>query len=458
MIPEVFLKRMELFLGAEEYEKFRRAMAQKPEKGVRVNTALIPVEEFQKMTDLPLMQGEFANESFRLINSDLAVGKTPEHIAGLIYVQEPSASSAVTVLDPQPGEYILDLCAAPGGKTTQIAAKLNGNGLVWANEYVKSRIPALLSNIERMDLPNTVVSNAHPSKLQAELFGCFDRVLVDAPCSGEGMFRKDPTAVEEWSIAHTQACAVRQEEILSCAADMVRPGGILVYSTCTFSVEENEKVIWNFLNCHADFSLENAHDINPSFPRHALCFEGIPEKIFEKTVRIFPQDGGEGHFVARLKRSGDGVRRKILSHNPTRMEQGDQKILSEFLKTSFPFIIPDKSRFVRIKDYVEFLPEGLDGHPRCSLRAGTVVGKILKNRIIPEHHFFRAFGTKCALCLNLSEDDPRYGAFLNGQEIPVTEDFKGWCTVCWNRYPIGFGKASAGRLKNHYPKGLRINF
>ena len=242
-LPEAFAHRMKEMLG-EEFPAFLAAYEQPHLKGVRVNPLKCAPETLQKAMS-GLRPSPFSPLCF--YSETEKVGTLPLHHAGAFYSQEPSASSAVTVLDPQPGERVLDLCAAPGGKSTQIAACLMGEGLLWSNEIVRSRASILLSNMERMGVKNGVVSSCHPETLCSRLAGFFDKVLVDAPCSGEGMFRRDPQAVAEWSPEHVRACADRQLAILHSAKQAVREGGVLVYSTCTFSPEENEGVIRRFL-------------------------------------------------------------------------------------------------------------------------------------------------------------------------------------------------------------------
>ena len=285
-LPEAFAHRMKEMLG-EEFPAFLAAYEQPHLKGVRINPLKCAPETLLKAMG-GLRPSPFSPLCF--YSETEKVGALPLHHAGAFYSQEPSASSAVTVLDPQPGERVLDLCAAPGGKSTQIAACLMGEGLLWSNEIVRSRASILLSNMERMGVKNGVVSSFHPETLCSRLAGFFDKVLVDAPCSGEGMFRRDPQAVAEWSPEHVRACADRQLAILHSAKQAVREGGVLVYSTCTFSPEENEGVIRRFLEEEPGFVLETP---GVSFGRKADEMDA---------VRIYPMDGGEGHFAAKLRR------------------------------------------------------------------------------------------------------------------------------------------------------------
>ena len=289
-LPESFLQRMQELLG-EEYPAFLAAYDKPHYKGVRLNPLKCTQETLEQHFPGSLRPSPFSPLCF--YSETEKVGSLPLHHAGAFYSQEPSASSAVTLLAPEPGERVLDLCAAPGGKSTQIAGLLKGQGLLWSNEIVRNRATVLLSNMERLGVGNAVVSSCHPETLCSRLTGFFDKVLVDAPCSGEGMFRRDSQAVTEWSEEHVKACAQRQLAILHSAAQAVREGGVLVYSTCTFSPEENEGVIRRFLEEEPAFVLESP---GVSFGRKTEALDA---------VRIYPMDGGEGHFAARLRRVGE---------------------------------------------------------------------------------------------------------------------------------------------------------
>ena len=433
-----FLDRMEALLG-DEYNSFLEYYEGENFRGLRVNTLKCSVEKLKSLIGFELTPTPFCNEGFYIPGGVQSPGNSPLHHCGAFYIQEPSATSAVEMLGVEQGELVLDLCAAPGGKSTQIGAKLNGTGLLWSNEIVKSRANILLSNIERMGISNAVVSNARPDVLCQRLVGRFDRVLVDAPCSGEGMFRKNGSALTEWSPEHVKSCAERQLNILNSAKLALKDGGVLVYSTCTFSTEENEGVITRFLEENPDFLLEDA---GVSFGRPALKY----------ARRIFPMDGGEGHFAARLRKSGQAQKTAPLpsKSNP------DQRVL-EFYDSIFknrPF-----GENIEIKNNkIIILPKNYDidfrGLP--VLRAGVVLGGLVKNRIEPHHSAFTAAkAEQCARVVDFDVNSAEVKAYLHGEEIAVPSSIKGYCAVCVNGMTLGFGKASNGRLKNKYPKGLR---
>ena len=407
---EDFLVRMKSLLGGE-YDSFLKYYEAEHFRGLRVNTLKCTPEKLKELVGFELKPTPFCPNGFYIPGEVQSLGNSPLHHCGAFYIQEPSATSAAEMLGVEEGDFVLDLCAAPGGKSTQIGAMLNGTGLLWSNEIVRNRANILLSNIERMGISNAVVSNAHPEQLCERLAGRFDKVLVDAPCSGEGMFRKNGEAQTEWSVEHVRSCAERQLHILDSAKKALRPGGVLVYSTCTFSREENEGVISRFLDKNPDFVLE---DPGVSFGRPTM----------EHARRIFPMDGGEGHFAARLRKKGESGRISV----PVNTSKADSAILDFYdsLFVNRPF----GENITVLKDKIIILPKNYqpaDGVP--VLRAGVILGEIVKRRFEPHH--------------------------LHGEEIDVPSDVKGYCTVCVDGMTVGFGKASNGRLKNKYPKGLR---
>lgn len=435
-----FLLRMKSLLG-DEFENFLEFYEADNFRGLRVNTLKCSAQKLQALLDFELKSTPFCSEGFYIPPHISSLGNSPLHHSGAFYIQEPSATSAVTMLDVQEGDYVLDLCAAPGGKSTQIGAKLNGTGLLWSNEIVKSRANILLSNIERMGISNAVVSNAHPDLLCERLSNCFDKVLVDAPCSGEGMFRKNCEAQSEWSVEHVQSCAQRQLLILGSAKKALKDGGVLVYSTCTFSQEENEGVITQFLSENPEFELEDA---NVSFGRPTL----------EYARRIFPMDGGEGHFAARLRKKGSSYPTPSSSKQNSKI---DSEILDFYDKLFIDRPFGENIKIVNSK--IIILPKNFDfdikGLP--VLRAGVILGELVKNRIEPHHSVFMAAKKQdCKSVVDFDVSSKEISAFLHGEEIPVSPDTKGYTAVCVNSITTGFGKASNGRLKNKYPKGLRI--
>ncbi len=434
MLPKSFLDRMKKYLG-EEFDAFVSSYDLPVTKGIRVNELKCTPEKLIDLMPIKLFPSPFCSDSF-YSEEEIKVGFNPLHSAGAFYSQEPSASVPVELLDPKPGDLVLDMCAAPGGKTTQIASKLKGEGLIICNEVVKSRANILLSNVERMGIANAVVTSSYPEKIAEVLPEYFDKIVVDAPCSGEGMFRKNSEAITEWSPEHVESCAVRQLAILNDAADCLKKGGTLVYSTCTFSYEENEGVISAFLKSHPDFELV---PVNTEYAHSGL--EGMP------VVRIYPMDGGEGHFAAKLRKLGE--------YEADYKIRNDKK--SEKIELLNDLTSKKWENVTVVKDKIYLLPKDLPNLKGLNvLRAGVLFGEIIKNRVEPHHHFFMASSMDdLTNTINLDINSDELLHFLRGEEIEA--DTKGYTAVCVNGITIGFGKASNGRLKNKYPKGLRYH-
>ncbi len=428
----------------DDYNDYKASLDSEAFRGLRVNLLKATPEKIKTLLDFDLENTPFCDEGFYISNDIKGLGNHPLHHAGAFYLQEPSAMSAVSALGVEKGDKVLDLCAAPGGKSTQIASHLAGEGLLWSNEIVGSRAKILAQNIERCGVRNAVVSSCSPDKLCEKLKGYFDKVLVDAPCSGEGMIRRESAAITEWSYQNRISCATRQLKILDSADLALKTGGVMVYSTCTLSGEENEMVIDAFLKSHPNYILL---DIEKQFGRGGYNhFE--TENDMSKTRRILPQDKGEGHFVAKLKKvSGDMSAPASFNYKP--LKNPDFK---KFISDNFNFIFGTPHQ---IGDSIMLLPENLpDMSGLHIISAGVLCGQIAKNRFIPAHSLYGASDKstlKNYLDLNLS--DERVAKFLHGEEIPC--ETSGYTAVLVEGIPLGFGKASNGVLKNHYPKGLR---
>ena len=429
-LPEKFIERMKAQLPETEWESFFLEYSKKPWKGVRVNTLKCDVATFQKLSPFALSPVEWEETGFRV--EEEKVGGNPYHFAGVFYSQEPSAMVAVPLLDVRVGERVLDLCSAPGGKGTQIASKLNGTGLIVLNEPVFARAKILSQNVERMGVKNAVVLSAMPSELALEFSGYFDKILVDAPCSGEGMFRKNAEeALSEWSEENVLKCAKRQTEILNSAVEMLKVGGKLVYSTCTFSTEEDEGQVREFLALH-------------------------PEMRLLKQEKLYPHKiQGEGHFACLLeKTSGETVTPKRRDCKPF-VSKATEKAYREFEAKFF------KGRFAKnlheVGRIVYALPDGVfDWKGLNVLRVGVRLGELVNGRFEPSHSLVMASkADEIKRIVNLQVDDLRVEKFLSGETIDYDIE-NGWCAVCVDGFPIGLGKAVNGVVKNHIPKGLRI--
>jgi NOL1/NOP2/sun family putative RNA methylase len=435
---EEFFSRMKSLLGDEFDDFLKFYNSGKVYKALRLNTLKCSEDKLRRLIGFELERTPFCKESFYIPENAGSIGNSPLHHAGAFYVQEPSAASAVEMLGVKEGDRVLDLCAAPGGKSTQIASKLGGKGLLWSNEIVKPRSIILLSNIERMGVSNAVVSNCHPDKLCSKLRGYFDKVLVDAPCSGEGMFRKNSNAQDEWSVEHVKSCAARQLMILNSAKEALNENGELVYSTCTFSVEENEGVIEEFIKQNPDFEIV---DSGVTFGRPSLKY----------ARRIFPMDKGEGHFAVKLRKNSASVSVPVKPCN-SKIPDMVNKFYDDIFKDK-PF---GENLYIEGNN-VFIIPENLpDTSGLNILRKGVLLGEIKKNRVEPHHHAFMcAKPENCVSFADFDINSAEIKSFLHGEEIGVSSDIKGYTAVCVNGITTGFGKASNGRLKNKYPKGLR---
>ena len=438
MLPDAFLAKMRRLLG-DEFDAFLSAYTLPRNVGLRLNprkrTAPLPFCG-EKIPWEP--NGYYYDPSTR-------PGLHPYHDAGVYYLQEPSAMAPARLLAPQAGERVLDLCAAPGGKSTQLAAAMDGQGLLVCNEIHPKRAKILSSNIERMGVPNALVLNEHPARLAERFPAYFDRILVDAPCSGEGMFRKEDAAVNDWSEETVVMCAARQREILESAAAMLRPGGRLVYSTCTFSPEENEGVISAFLHAHPAFSVL-ACDA-PYFDHGRPDWIGEPAEGIENTLRLFPHKlRGEGHFAAVLVRGIDGDGQDSALQQAERLPDEASAFLSEYG-------IAMEGVPVRFGDTWFLAPPELpDLRGLRVLRAGLELGQVRKGRFVPAHAlalWLKTFPNTASFPAESRE----IAAYLRGETLFA--DKHGWTLIAADGYGIGWARGADGILKNHYPKGLR---
>lgn len=423
MIAE-YLARMKKTLP--DYAEYEACLALPPYRGVRVNTLKISAEEFQKISPFALEPVAWAQSGFSI--SEEKPGRTPYHDAGLFYVQEPSAMCAAPLLAASPGERVLDLCAAPGGKSFQLAADMRGKGILVLNEKVPARAAVLSENIERMGVSNAVVLCADPASLEERFAGYFDKVLVDAPCSGEGMFRKEAAALSEWSEENVRMCADRQRKILQSAVQMLRPGGSLVYSTCTFSEEEDEiNAAWLAKKC-------------------ALTLTG-EHKLWPHRVR------GEGHFAALFKKEKEEGEERFLRRRQNPAADKKSAALWRAFEKEF-FKRPLEGELLMFGNALYLVPEGLFSLEGLKvLRAGIRLGEAVNGRFEPSHALALAAGRDNFCNVNVLSDESA-AKFLRGEEVPANCD-KGWCAAAWRGFALGLGKAGGNVMKNKYPKALR---
>ncbi len=441
-LPSAFLSRMEEMLKSE-YCAFLQSYSVDKKLALRANPLKISADDLQKLLPFELKNIPWSPNGFYYSN-DASPGKSPFHDAGLFYIQEPSAQLPAVLLDAKPGERILDLCAAPGGKTTQIAGAMQNTGLIVANEPYPARAKILSQNIERLGITNAVITCALPDKLAKYFPEFFDKIMVDAPCSGEGMFRKDENTVNEWSEENVSMCATRQWDILQSAYAMLRPGGVLVYSTCTFAPDEDEKIVSRLIS-ELDMEVVSC-EING-------VSQGRPEwadgnDALKGTFRIWPHiSDGEGHFAALLKKIGENSQSEIPRASAKEIPE-----LSAFFNDTFKNE-PNGDLLV-IRDEVYLTP--IDTSTLKGLhivRSGLHLGTLKKNRFEPSHALALASKKNDVLRV-FDADDSEVLLYLRGETLPVSCD-NGWTLVTYKGYSLGWGKVSQGILKNHYPKGLR---
>lgn len=441
-MKEQFLQRMKEYLQ-EDYEAYVKTLEEDAYRGLRVNTTKISVEAFLQLSVCECKPSAICPETFYIPHQEKGLGNHPAHLAGLFYMQEPSASSAVEVLDVQEGDWVLDMCAAPGGKSTQIAAKLQHSGLLVSNEIEAKRAAVLMSNMERLGFSECMITNARPDELAKEMGGWFDKVLVDAPCSGEGMFKKHAKAMDDWSVEHVASCAMRQKLILESAYETLKEEGILVYSTCTYSMEENEEVVYEFLKHHDDMELL---DCQVNFGRSGFSYRDLD---VTKVRRIFPMDQGEGHFVAKMKKHGQAVISRKKEVADTALPMFAQAFLKSQLAKQ-----PAHTLLLQDKLYLKQTPF-LKLKKIHILRQGILAGEIMKNRIEPHQHFYSASLHQDKFLQTYDMCDEECHLFLQGHPLSVS-GYKGYTALLWHQHPIGFAKGDGMVLKNKYPKGMRI--
>ncbi len=446
-LPEKYKERMQRLLG-EDFERYEKALGEPPVRAFRVNTDKISVEDFGKICPFPCERIPYCDNGFYFTYDK--IGNHPFHHAGMIYVQEPGAMAPAECVDFEPEWKVLDMCAAPGGKSTQIKNKLGEKGVLVSNEIIPSRCKILTGNIERLGLKNVITTCADTEKL-TQLFGKdFDLIMVDAPCSGEGMFRKEEAAVSEWSEENVRLCAERQLGILDNAVRLLKDGGYIIYATCTFSLEENEKTVDSFLNKYPWFELV---EVTPRV-RENTCdgidFDGCQTENIHFCRRFYSHKSkGEGQFMAVLHSSVDPSAEKAVIKKSKAKEN---PVVTDFLDSVLTEY--DKDNVIINGDRVNYFTPDF-AVPDAYFSCGVTVGEIKKNYLQPHHQFFMAMGDRFKRKIDLEADSPELIKYLRGEEIDAEAD-NGWAVVTVNSCPVGGVKVVSGRGKNHYPKGLRI--
>lgn len=446
-LPNEYTERMKTLLG-EEYADYEKAMNDAPVKAFRVNTDKISLEDFEKLNIFGKEKIPYVENGFYLDYDK--VGNHPYHHAGMIYVQEPGAMAPAECIDIDPEWTVLDMCAAPGGKSTQLKNKLGKNGVLVSNEIIPSRCKILTGNIERLGLLNTVTTCMDSARLANTFPETFDLIMVDAPCSGEGMFRKEEIAISEWSPENVEKCALRQTEILENAVKCLKGGGYIIYATCTFSLDENEKVIDAFLKNHPEFELVPVKEEVKNYTADGIFFTGCATENIHYARRFYPHKAkGEGQFMAVLHNTNE----------PSSYFANSQKNNSKTDNTVFQFLddalIGYEKENVRLYNGnpVYFTPdfEVKDG---TAFSCGVTIGEVRKNYLLPHHQFFMSMAKSFKRKIELSADSEQVEKYLHGEEIECDLE-NGWAVVLVDGCALGGAKVVNGIAKNHYPKGLR---
>ena len=463
-LPESFEEKMKELLQ-DEYEEYAACFEDENLSGIRVNTLKLSPDEFKEISPFEIERIPWIKNGF-FYEEEAQPARHPYYYGGLYYLQEPSAMTPASLLDVQPGDRVLDVCAAPGGKSTELAAKLKGEGVLVSNDISNSRAKGLLKNIELFGVRNAIVTSEAPDKLLQTFDGYFDKILVDAPCSGEGMFRKMPSMIKTWEEYGVDYYAALQREIITTAAKMLRPGGYLLYSTCTFSPEENEGTIQYLLNENPDMEVVPA--IDEKNPNQDVSYEGfsfgrpdwIPDGCEElkHCIRIWPHKiAGEGHFVALLHKKETAEEGRVRIEE--RKAPGKNAISEEAMKfmDSLKFEIDPKQLMV-LEDRIYLLPKGIPSLKGLRmLRSGLLIGEMKKNRFEPSQALANALKMEeYDNCYDLAADDIDVIRYLKCESIEIKKEVKdGWVLVCVNGHPLGFGKYSKGNFKNKYLPGWR---
>ncbi len=439
---------MKQLLGEEEFRRYEDSFHENAVRAFRVNTEKISVKDFAEIDPFSSEQVPYVETGFYLDYDK--VGNHPFHHAGMIYVQDPGAMATAECLEVQPDWWILDMCAAPGGKSSQLRNKLGENGILVSNEIIHSRCKILTGNIERLGFRNTATTCLDPARIAQIFPETFDMIMVDAPCSGEGMFRKDDTAIKEWSVDNVLYCAQRQKWILEQAVSALRPGGYLVYATCTFSLEENEMVVDDFLQEHLEFELIPAREVIRRYTDDGISYDGCKCRNLCDARRFYPHKSrGEGQFMAVLHDTRPSVPRWAeVKKSAGKIDP----IIINFLNDTL--VDYDLEQVTMYNGNPVYASPNLALDKGVAFSCGVTIGEIRKNYIQPHHQFFMAMGGQFKRRIELAPDSVELERYLRGEEISV-ECENGWAVITTKGCSVGGVKVTSGRAKNHYPKGLR---
>ena len=455
MIPERFKEKMKSVLS-DGYPEFIEALeTHDAVRGLRVNLLKTTPDKLIKDGEFKLEPLNYVDNGF-ILREERAMGASPYHHAGMVYMQDPGAMASAAALDVEPDWWVADLCAAPGGKSSQIAERLGKNGFILSNEYVPKRAKIIVGNFERLGVRNAIVTSLDTARIRDMYEGAFDLVVVDAPCSGEGMFRKSEDAVEDWSDENVRICAERQKEILKNAHNLVKAGGYLLYSTCTYSPEENEEVVADFLRENDDYKLVKVKDTLEAITVPGIKKYAPDTQNIEYARRFYPHvSDGEGQFLALMQRDKNAdIKQRILYKDEAKsLSKQESVMVKSFFKEAL--IKEPDGRAMKVGENIVLISHGCPIPKNSVFMSGVMIGEIKGSTFFPHHQFFSAYPELFKSRVELTRDDVRTMKYLGGEEIEVDASVKGWCAVLFEGAAIGGGKASSGKVKNHYPKGLR---
>lgn len=458
-LPDFFQEYFKELMNEEEYRNFEASFDNKRHQGIRINTLKIEPESFFRLMDMEPDPIPWVPQGFYYYGNEEgeSMGKHPAYHAGLYYIQEPSAMMPALALNPKPFEKVLDLCAAPGGKTTQLGNLMQNTGLLVSNDISPKRVKALVKNIELMGLSNTFVVNEEPKRLLKIYEEFFDRILLDVPCSGEGMFRKDREAVKSYSRFKSEECAALQREIFDSAYHMLKPGGVIVYSTCTFNPDENERNIEFFVTKY-DLMVDKLSPIGGFEPSRAEWTKSKDE-MFNGGLRLWPHKAkGEGHFVCRLIKKGSITENNISESIKGYTSKEAEEAAEAFREFASENLIGFEDGIYHIKGTSLYkLPQYMEHVPQVRWeKAGLYLGEYKKGFFEPSQSLLMSLKTEnFKRIARYNKDDHNVIRYLKGETL-FFEGEKGYTAVCYEDYPLGWAKQNEGMLKNLYPKSWRM--
>jgi 16S rRNA C967 or C1407 C5-methylase (RsmB/RsmF family)/NOL1/NOP2/fmu family ribosome biogenesis protein len=454
MLPIEFTERMKRLLK-NDFDAFSSALESNAVKALRLTSFKGSPCDIEALCGIRLSKIPYVKDGYIIEDGAEGLGNSAAHHAGMFYMQDPGAMISAEAVDIDEGMWVADLCAAPGGKSTQAAAKIGESGFLLSNEYVPKRAKILVGNLERLGIKNAMVTSLDTSRL-AELYtAVFDVVITDAPCSGEGMFRKCDEALTEWSEENVLLCKRRQSEILNNAAALVKSGGALIYSTCTYSTEENEMVVDEFLSTHPDFYLTDATERVRAVTADGVTFDGAISRDLSKCRRFYPHvSRGEGQFVAVMRWRSEICATFNYKDNATVPKRDILDTVEAFFRDNL--VKRPEGRILKVSENIVLISHGCPVLPYSVFSSGVLIGEIRGKNLFPSHHFLSAYGNLFKRQVNLTDADA-VRSYLKGEEIPDKYNTgNGFCAVCYHGFTLGGGKISGGMIKNHYPKGLRL--